>query len=236
MSCPDFIDMTLHKLVLTLCFPLAACAVKPDATSETQVASASATPAAVDAQDTSIVRADKARIKGSESAKVWLVTSSDFQCPYCRQFHHETWGSIEKDYVATGKIRVAFLNHPMPFHQFAIPAAEAAMCAGKQDKFYPMHDGLFATQERWVKSGNPQPIFDSLATSLGLRMEDWRSCVSTRATRAMVEADFERSKRGGVKGTPSFFIGDQLAIVGVAPYADFRKALDAAIAQANRRP
>lgn len=228
--------MTLRTLVLAVCFPLAGCAAKPDAPAETPVASSTTTPASRDAQDSSLVRADRARIKGSESARVWFVMSSDFQCPYCREFHDKTWRSIEKDYVATGKIRVAFLNHPMPFHPFAVPAAEAAMCAGKQDRFYPMHDGIFATQERWAKSGNPQPVFDSLATSLGLRMDDWRGCVSTRATRAMVEADLERSKRGGVKGTPSFFIGDQLAIEGVAPYAEFKKALDAAIAQANRQP
>lgn len=227
--------MTLRKLALALCLPVAACTGKSDAAAETQApaASASATPGA-NSQDTSLVRADKARIMGSESARVWFLMSSDFQCPFCRDFHGQTWHRIEKEYVATGKIRAAFVNHPMPFHQFAVPAAEAAMCAGKQDKFWPMHDGLFATQDKWVKSGRSQPVFDSLATSLGLRMEDWRSCMATHATRAMVEGDFEKSKNGGVTGTPSFFIGGELAIVGVAPYADFKKAIDAALARAGR--
>jgi protein-disulfide isomerase len=164
---------------------------------------------------------------------VWFIMSSDFQCPYCQQFHATVWPRIEKEYVATGKVRVAFLNHPMSFHDLAKPAAEAAMCAGKQDKFWQMHDGIFHTQDKWAKGGRPQVVFDSLATSLGLRMEDWRACVTSRATLEMVEADFARSSAGGVKGTPSFFVDDQLAIVGLDSYENFKAALDAAIARAR---
>jgi protein-disulfide isomerase len=229
--------MTLRRFLLTLCLPTAAaCAGKPDATGEARTPAAPVTATAAPATaDSSLIRADKARIQGSDSAKVWFIMASDFQCPFCRAFHDETWPRIEKDYVATGKIRVAFVNHPMPGHQFAMPAAEAAMCAAKQDRFWPMHDKLFQTQETWVKSANPQAIFDSLATSVGVRMDDWRSCVTTHATRGMIDADFDRTAQGGVTGTPGFFIGGQLAVVGAEPYGTFRRALDAAIAQAGGR-
>lgn len=234
--------MTLRSSYIVLSLFLAACADRSAATADTATAVAQSSAAAQpvssqtpSAQDTSLNRADLARIMGSPSAKVWFVMSSDFQCPFCREFHHDLWKRIEKDYVATGKIRVAFLNHPMPFHQLAVPAAEAAMCAGKQDRFWQMHDGLFETQERWVKSGNPQPTFDSLATSLGLRMPDWRTCMTSHATRALVESDFARSSRGGVTGTPSFFIGDGLAIVGIAPYGDFRRTIDSVLARSGGR-
>jgi protein-disulfide isomerase len=227
--------MTPSRFALVLCLPIAvACAAKPDASPDAATLAAASTPApAADATDTSLVRADKARIQGNENAKVWLLMSSDFQCPYCRAFHDETWPRIEADYVKTGKIRVAFVNHPMRGHQLAIPAAEAAMCAAKQDRFWPMHDKLFQTQDTWVNSGNPQQAFDSLATTLGLRMDDWRACVSSHATRAMIDNDFARSAQGGVTGTPSFFIGGQLAVVGAEPYGTFRQALDAAIAKAG---
>jgi protein-disulfide isomerase len=215
---------------------LTGCASKPEtaADTRTQPAAANAAAPAIATQDTSLERADKARIMGSPTAKVWFVMSSDFQCPYCRQFHDELWNRIDKEYVQTGKIRVAFLNHPMSFHPLAIPAAEAAMCAGKQDKFWAMHDSLFATQGQWTKNSNPQGTFETLAKSLGLRMDEWTQCVNSHATKAMVDADLARSKQGGVTGTPSFFVGQQLAIVGVAPWADFKRTLDSTIAAAGR--
>jgi protein-disulfide isomerase len=219
--------MRTLPISLALCLAALATACSRD---ESAAVPDSAAGTVAQAQDTALVRADKARIQGSESAKVWMIIASDFQCPYCKQFKEETYKQILKDYVAAGKIRVAFLNHPMSFHPNAIPAAEAAMCAGTQDRFWPMHDKLFETQERWSKLGNPQAVFDSLATSLSLRMESWRGCVTTHKTRPMVDSDFARSRAGGVEGTPSFFIGNRLAIVGVEPYANFRAALDAAIA------
>lgn len=227
--------MSLRRLIVAAAIPaIVACAGNPEASESQAPAAATGAPAAATNPD--LARIDKARMMGPESAKVWLIMASDFQCPYCKSFHDDTWPRLEKEYVATGKIRVAFLNHPMDFHQLAIPAAEAAMCAGKQDKFWPMHDSLFMNQEKWAKGGQPAAVFEALATSLRLDMTDWRACVSSRATRAMIEADFARSKAGGVSGTPSFFIGNppQLAIVGAESYAEFKKALDAAIAQAGR--
>jgi protein-disulfide isomerase len=209
----------------------AACSRKPEP------APPQAPPAAATAADSiALARGDRARIQGSELARVWLVIASDFQCPFCRAFHHETYGRILSEYVATGKVRVAFLNHPAPNHRFALVAAEAAMCAGMQDRFWPMHDGLFVTQSAWSASADPRPVFDSLATALNLRMDDWRRCVAGHQTLRLIEADHMRSRAGGVTGTPSFFIGDRLAIVGAEPYPKFKAALDAAIAQAGGPP
>src|SRR5689334_20284857 len=117
--------MKLNPLAVALSILSVAACARPDASAETQVPAASATAttntAAPAAADTSLTRADNARITGSATAKVWLIMSSDFQCPYCRAFHDETWTQIDRDYVRTGKVRVAFLNHPMPFHPFAVP-------------------------------------------------------------------------------------------------------------------
>src|SRR5438552_7119220 len=60
--------------------------------------------------DSALLRADKARIQGSENAKVWLIVASDFQCPFCKQFHDGAYKSIVEDYVNTGKIRLAYRN------------------------------------------------------------------------------------------------------------------------------
>jgi len=205
---------------------LAACGKPPKAQTAT-LDSPKAAP------DSALQRADLARIQGSPSAKVWLVIASDFQCPYCREFHDDSYKRILKDYVATGKVRVAYLNHPMAAHIHAVVSAEAAMCAGTQDRFWAMHDGLFATQAHWSQLQNPQPVFDSLATSLQLRLSDWRACMTSHQLRPMIEADDARTRAGGVTGTPSFFIDNKLAVVGVQPYGNFRAALDSAVARAG---
>jgi protein-disulfide isomerase len=230
------IAMIKRAVVLSLATLLWACQGKSGPSSEATPAATTAANAAGKAATTDplLTRADKARIMGSDSAKLWLVESSDFQCPYCRQWHDETWEQVNKEYVATGKVRFAFINHPMPFHPFAIPAAEAAMCAAEQDKFWPMHDALYATQDNWTKKP-AAPVFDSLATAFKLDMTAWRNCVSTHHTRPMIDSDLMRSKQGGVNGTPSFFIGQQMAMEGAQPFSQFKKALDSALAKAGSK-
>src|SRR3954447_6475356 len=99
--------------------------------------------------DPIITRADLARIQGSPSAPLWVIEVSDFQCPYCKQWHDQTYNTFLDQYVKTGKVRLAYVNFPLGIHAHAFPAAEAAMCAGVQNKFWPMHDSLFASQGRW---------------------------------------------------------------------------------------
>ena len=91
-----------------------------------------------------MTRADLGRIRGSERAPVWLVVMSDFECPYCKTWHDETAPLIERNYVATGKVRVAYMNYiAVSSHRNAPPAHEAAMCAAEQGRFWPMADTLF---------------------------------------------------------------------------------------------
>src|ERR1043165_842728 len=195
--------MLLRPLALLTLALVAACA-KPD--DDATPAPASPPPAF------DLNRIDQSRQLGSPSAKVWFIMGSDFQCPYCKSFHDETWGRINDEYVKTGKVRAAFLHHPMDFHPRAVPAAEAAMCAGAQDRFWVMHDSLFANQDKWVGAPDPQPIFESLARSIGLDVGSWKSCVTSHATQKQVEADYLRTTQVGIKGTPSFVIGDSLAV------------------------
>ena len=108
------------------------------------------------------------------------------------------------------------------------------MCAGSQDKFWQMHDSLFKNQDKWAKGGNPQQVFESLAQSVGVKMDDWKSCVASHAPRMMIEGDFAKTTHAGIEGTPSFIIGNELSVVGAAPYAKFKEAIDAALAKAGK--
>src|SRR5215468_284099 len=112
------------------------------------------------AADTINQRADRGRILGDSAAALWVIMASDFQCPYCKQWHDARFGQLMQNYVAKGRIRLGFVNFPLSQHQNAVPAAEAGMCASAQNKFLPMHEALFATQPKWENLFKPLPMFD----------------------------------------------------------------------------
>src|SRR6476659_9949281 len=170
-------------------------------------ANGTAAPASGQSQDTISRLADRGRILGDSSAQVWVVMASDFQCPYCKQWHDAAFAGLVRDYVNTGRVRMAFLNMPLSMHQHAKPASEAAMCAAVQDKFWPMHDSLFATQKIWEVMESPLSTFDTLANENHVEMTAWRSCMSNHSTLPLIEADLDRARQNGAGSTPSFFVG-----------------------------
>jgi protein-disulfide isomerase len=181
-----------------------------------------------------VARADSARIRGNPAAKVWMIIASDFQCPYCKIWHDSADMTIRREYVDNGKVRLAFVNYPISTHQNAEPAAEYAMCAAAQNKFWEMHDAIFEAQERWTSLANPNPVFDELAGRAGIDVAALQACASSDKMLPLIHADHEKATRSGVRATPSFFIGSQL-LEGVQMPADLRKVLDAALANAGAR-
>lgn len=182
------------------------------------------------AADSISAKADRGRILGDSTAKVWLVMASDFQCPFCKQWHDVSFPAIVQKYVKSGRVRLAYLNMPLSIHQFAKPSAEAAMCASVQDKFWPMHDSLFATQKIWEALQDPMSFFDTLANHNHVEMGSWRTCVSKHLTLPLIEADYDRGHTTGVNSTPTFFVG---SIKLTSADADVAGALDAALAKAK---
>jgi protein-disulfide isomerase len=176
--------------------------------------------------------ADRGRIRGAETAPVWVVEISDFQCPFCKRWHDESFATIDKEYVQTGKVRMAYLNFPLSMHANARAASEAAMCASVQGKFWPLHQSLFDSQARWAAQSNPTATFDSLAVAAGVDAAAWRTCMTSHATGKLIDADQDRSRTAGVQSTPTFFIGDR-KLEGAYPVDSFRVAIAAAIAKAG---
>ncbi len=166
------------------------------------------------------------RTRGRADAPITIYEMSDFQCPFCAMFWRETLPAIERDYVETGKARLIFVNMPLTgVHPNAEPAAELAMCAARQHKFWQMHDLLYRHQDQWADLGEPGPYFLSLADSSGLNRARLQECLQTKAMRPVVEADFEGSRRSGAGSTPTFYIEGTL-IEGSQPYSLFKQVLD----------
>jgi len=168
------------------------------------------------------------RTRGNADAPVTIYEMSDFQCPYCARFWRETLPAIERDYVATGKVRLIFVNMPLSIHPNAEPAAELAMCAAREHKFWQVHDLLFRTQDRWADLSEPGPFLLSLGDSAGVNRSRLQECLRTKAMRPLVQADFEGSLHSGAGSTPSFYIEGEL-ITGAQPFALFKSVLDSII-------
>lgn len=185
--------------------------------------------------DSVSTQADRGRIRGNAAAPIWVIEVSDFQCPYCKQWHDAVFPTLDRDYVQTGKVRLAYLNYPLSsIHPNAQAAAEAAMCSAVKGKFWELHDSLFGTQARWEALPSPVAMFDSLAADAGVEPTAWRSCMSSHATAAIIAADHDRTKSAGVQSTPTFFIGGR-KVEGALPLETFRAAIDSELVKASAR-
>jgi len=166
------------------------------------------------------------RTKGRADAPIVIYEMSDFQCPYCRAFALETMPGLEREYIATGKVRFVFINLPMTgIHRHAELAAQVGLCAARQGKFWPVHDLLFKRQQEWSSQTDPQGYLIALADSAGANHARLAPCVASGATRPGVAADREAAARSGAAATPTFYIEGGL-IDGAAPLEAFREVLD----------
>ncbi len=190
-------------------------------------ASADGTPAA--AGDSILVRADQNRIRGADTAQMWVIEVSDFQCPYCATWHQQVYDQVSKELVDAGQVRFAYVNYPLPSHPNAWPAAITAMCASAQGHFWPVHDALFESQQQWGSLAQPRAFLDSLAIAHGANAEALRSCTSSEATRPVVQGDMDRAIQAGINATPSFLVGggnSWTQLSGVQPLTNLRQALE----------
>jgi protein-disulfide isomerase len=172
----------------------------------------------------------ESRAKGAAKAPVTVYEMSDFQCPYCRSFAEETFPQLERDYIRPGKVRWVFINFPLTsIHSHASAAAELALCASQQNRFWRVHDLLFQHQETWAPLKEAGPFFVSLADSAGLSKKMLLACLESPETRSSVRADAEGAARAGATSTPTFYIEGGL-LEGAQPLPVFRQVLDSVYA------
>jgi len=162
---------------------------------------------------------------GPEFAKVTIIEWSDFQCPYCSR----AAPIVDKLRDAYGKdVRVVFRNLPLPMHPNAHIAAQAAMAAHAQGKFWPMHDQLFANQAALDRQS-----LERTAEKLGLDMERFRADFDSAAVKARIEADMAAANAAGVHATPSLYVNGRL-YEGAPPWEQFKSDIDREIAKADK--
>ena len=177
----------------------------------------------------SVVLAGSHRI-GSSLAAVAVVEFSDYQCPYCRDFHDRIYPRLKKEYVDTGIAQFVHKDLPLnSIHPQALPAALAASCAGLQKRFWPMHEALYANHGKLSPT-----LYPLLARELGLDEAKFTACLGDASREQAVMRDVVEARGLGITGTPSFVIGkiqgDVLTVVrlakGAASFEDFAREIE----------
>lgn len=184
-------------------------------------------PAAPVYPTTGKLKLDGEPSRGSSSAPVTIVEFTDYECPFCRQFETATLPAIVKNYVDTGKVRLVVHDFPLNIHANAMPAAEAAHCAGDQGMFWPMHDVLFSDPGKLVTAD----LIDRAGT-LKLDVGAFKACLESGRDRAEVLKQMKAASDLQIVATPSFLIGRNVAdvvdgsiITGAHPLSVFEAKL-----------
>ncbi len=181
-------------------------------------------PGQPDPKATYKVEVGDAYTKGGAQPKVTIVEWSDFQCPFCNRVV-PTIGELVKDYG--DDLAFAFKHNALPMHNRAKPAALAAEAAGKQGKFWEMHDLMFAnnkdlTDENFVK----------WAGEIGIDVEQFKKDLADPALSKKVDDNQKQGTQLGARGTPAFFVNGRY-LSGAQPKEAFKALIDEEMKKAD---
>jgi protein-disulfide isomerase len=186
-----------------------------------------------DAERNTIIDSTDLQIQGSDKAGIVLLEFSDYECPSCQLHAAGAGRQVQKKYVSAGRIRHAFVNFPLPMHQHATQMAAAAICAGKQDAYWKMHDLLFEDKP------TTKDAMLTEAKRLGLNLSRFEECLDNDTNWAKaIDQDVKIAKRFNITGTPTFALGRvessnririSKIISGALPFGVFEMAIDEAV-------
>lgn len=175
------------------------------------------------------VSADDDSFLGPENAKVTIIEFSDYQCPFCRSFWRDTLNQIKEKYIDSGKsVKFVYRDFPLSFHPMSQKYAEAAECAGDQNKYWEMHDKIFFEQDKLGQGTISAYTEDDLkkwAAEISLKVSEFNQCLDSGKYVNEVKKDFDDGSKAGVNGTPSFFINGKV-LVGAQPIQAFIQIID----------
>jgi protein-disulfide isomerase len=159
--------------------------------------------------------------RGNATAPITLVEFGDFQCPFCRRAHP----TVERVLNQYGdQIRYVFMDYPLANHDRAMPAAEAAYCAGEQDKYWDYADHLM------VMAGDLNDNdLRGRAEQIGLDVGDFMSCYTSGRYTERIAASLQSGLDAGVDRTPTFFINGRI-LTGAKTFETFKLIIDEELA------
>lgn len=159
---------------------------------------------------------------GKADAPLVFVEYTDFECPFCQQYHLNAFEQVKAQWVDTGKLRYISRDFPLDFHPNARRAAIAARCAADQGKYWELRNTMIRNAD---KLGGER--ISGYAKEIGLDVKKLETCMASDFYKAGVDKDIAEGNAAGVTGTPSFVVGRLengrlvgVRIVGAMPYTD----------------
>jgi protein-disulfide isomerase len=161
-------------------------------------------------------------VRGNAAAAVTIIEFSDYQCPFCARVN-PTLDKVRQTYG--DRVKIVFKDYPLPNHPQAPKAAEAAHCAAEQNKYWEMHDAMFANQRALEV-----PALKQTARAIGLDGAKFDQCVDSGKHAARVEAGLELGNKYGVNSTPTLYINGR-PLIGAMPFENFKQVIDEELAR-----
>lgn len=181
----------------------------------------------------SLIR-ETSRMTKKATAKVNIVEFGDYQCPGCAAANPIVKQVVEK-YKDNENVNFVFRNFPLEsIHPNARISAEAAEAAGTQGKFWEMHDILYEKQAEWGVQPDPSTMFADYASTLGINVDQFKTSVSQRMAKEVIQADINDANKLGITGTPTFYINAVLFAPNagrIPTFEDFTKKIDEELAK-----
>lgn len=169
--------------------------------------------------------------RGGKDAKAVLIEYSDFQCPACRAYE-PVLKQLNHDFG--DNLKIVYRHFPLfQIHSNAILAAEAAEAAGKEGKFWEMHDQIFEGQSDWEKSPSAREIFKNYALSLGLDKEKFLNGLDSKEIKKRVADDLKEAQNLGFDYTPTFIFNGK-KIENPKSYGEFKTLVGQALSQSEK--
>lgn len=168
---------------------------------------------------------------GNPDAPVRIVEFSDYGCGFCRKFHMETWPTLRKDYVDTGKVLWKTVPFVIGNWANSVEASMGGECAVEQGKAERMTALLFERQSDWKSVADPAPAVATIAEAAGLDMTTYQTCLDESKYLWRVQAHSSLARQVGVRGTPTFFVIGYAPVQGALPLELFKQVIDTVLAE-----
>ncbi len=169
---------------------------------------------------------------GSRTAPITMEVFSDFQCPSCRYFFHESVKPLMNDYVHSGKVYFIHRDFPLQMHPYARDAARYANAAATFGKFEKVADAIYGTQEAWTadRSRLEAAVASALTPAEMIRV---RQLMKSPVVEAAIDKDMQLGTFNQVRSTPTVILthnGKVMPLPGTLNYPLLKRVLDQLLA------
>lgn len=183
--------------------------------------SAFAADSKIDLTDLNVVPKEGDMVLGPDTAKVTLIEYGSASCPHCAEFYKDTYTKLKTDYIDTNKIK--FIFREFPHNDQGLAAFMLARCSPKE-KYFPLLDIFFTTQEKWVPDAFNG--LKAIAQQTGMSADDFDKCLKNKdVAQGILDVRQKASDSYGVTGIPYLFLNGKV-YDGDRSYDAMKKAID----------